>query len=166
MTTTMQFARSVPLWGGLLIGDGQSDTAVQSVHGASAYTQTDTCTVRLEDVPNLMCNEPDLTSPEKWSTVINQLSSFRTLEDDWNGEGTEAPQPDLVHGAVTLAKWFQSLGAVIPDRVHVGVNSTIYLEWYTPVLYQEVEVISPNHAEFRSIDRATGKSEVIEFQRT
>lgn len=95
-----------------------------------------------------------------WAPVAGELLRIRNLEDDWDGEGTEAPHPALVDGSIRLAQDFQAKGMAPPCHVYVGVNSTIYFEWWSSLGLGELEVISPTDAEFRWIPKGSNDVEV------
>ena len=102
---------------------------------------------------------------QTWSRLIDELCRIRNLQDDWHGEGTEAPHPALVDGAITLARCLQTKGVPPADRVIAGVNGTTYFEWHTPLGYWEIEVTSPMNAECRWVRKGSNVSEVISLTR-
>lgn len=85
-----------------------------------------------------------------WPEVIAELIRIRSLADNWDGEGTNAPPKDLVDGAIRLATFLENWHAP-PDRVIASVNATVYFEWRTPSGYKEFEAISPTMVEFRYV---------------
>jgi hypothetical protein len=100
-----------------------------------------------------------------WSRIIHELQRIRTLEDDWDGEGTAAPAPDLMAWATNLAKALMDQDRPVPDRVHAGVNATVYFEWHTPIGYREIEVVSPAEAECRFVRAGSDTTEVVRLSR-
>jgi hypothetical protein len=98
-----------------------------------------------------------------WPPVIEELQRFRDLADDWDGEGTPAPKPAIVDRAVTLARELQQRGETPPHRVHVSVNATIYFEWQTLVNYTEIEVVTPDQVEMRTIRVGSDQAEVFDL---
>ena len=52
-------------------------------------------------------------------------------------------------GAITLAQYLAALGTPSADRVHAGVNGTVYFEWHGAEGYREIEVTQPGTAECR-----------------
>jgi hypothetical protein len=97
--------------------------------------------------------------------LIDELLRIRNLEDDWDGEGTEAPHPALVDRAVTLAQSLEASGHQPADRVIAGVNGTVYFEWHTPLGYQEIEVTSPLDAECRWVPKGSAVAVVFALTR-
>ncbi|MGL4421700.1 MAG: hypothetical protein ACRCZF_13620, partial [Gemmataceae bacterium] len=84
-----------------------------------------------------------------------------TFQDDWDGEGSEAPLPALSDRAIHIAQYFREIGIIPPDRVHASVNATIYLEWMTPIKYIEVEVVSAQEAECRVLPKGSTETEIV-----
>ena len=99
-------------------------------------------------------------SARGWARAVDELLRIRRLEDDWDGEGTEAPHPALVDGAITLAQALRGRAVAPPDRVHAGVNATVYFEWHRPIGYCEIEVTSPIEAESRFVRAGSLTTEV------
>ncbi len=83
------------------------------------------------------------------------------LQNDWDGEGSEAPDRGVVAGAIKLASALRAKSTPAADRVTAGVNGTICFEWHTSDCYQEIEVTSPSDAEFRRIPHGSRTAEVI-----
>ena len=94
--------------------------------------------------------EPE-ASDRLWDATIVELLRIRLLEDDWDGEGTEAPGHAVVDRAIALAQDLRSLAFAPPDRVHACVNPTVCFEWHNTLCYTEIEVVSPIEVERRSV---------------
>ena len=137
-----------------------------SASGASAYSRSSSFSA-FQPFDDLGGYGPDTqeNTGRSWSATIDELLRIRTLEDDWDGEGTDAPHPALVDGAITLAQTLQARGVTPPDRVHASVNATVYFEWHTPLGYREIEVVSPVEAECRWVRRGSNKTEVVILSR-
>lgn len=139
--------------------------AVESARGASVFTRTD----GLAFSPAVATSLGFLTAEHRpfrgWTAVIDELLRIRTLADDWDGEGTEAPHPSLVDGAITLAQSLEARGLPPADRVLAGVNGTVYFEWHTPLGYQEIEVTSPLDAECRWVEKGSDATTVVSLSR-
>lgn len=99
----------------------------------------------------------------KQTSGINgdELLRLRQLEDDWDGEGALAPPPEVVDQAIQIVQILRAHDAPPdrvfppPDRVFPRSNGTIYFEWFTPLEYWEIEVLSPNNVQVRKILRGT-----------
>src|SRR5262245_30640609 len=92
-----------------------------------------------------------------WPDLSQDGAAMRDLTEDWDGQGAAAPPLALVEGAIRLARGLQAKGYSPADRAIAGVSGTIFLEWHGPTGdYLEIEVTAPEHAEGRSVVRATG----------
>jgi hypothetical protein len=143
---------------------------LQSVRGTSAFTQTDPYEETIAPAQSKRAVQTSVftwvgpdedAQTQTWRSLIDELLRIRNLQDDWDGEGTEAPPPPLVDGAITLAQSLQAEGNPPADRVIVGVNGTIYFEWHTPFEYQEIEVLSPLDAECRWVSKDSNVTKII-----
>ena len=88
-----------------------------------------------------------------WSVIYDQLLEIRSLDDDWDGEGSEAPKTELVDSALMLATWLKSQGWAAPDRALASVNGCVVMEWYLSEGFLEIEVCSPTQAEGTFVPR-------------
>jgi hypothetical protein len=88
---------------------------------------------------------------QSWTCAIDTLLTFRKLEDDWDGEGTEAPSHELVDSAIRLAQRLKQLNWDAPDHVVPSVNSTVSFGWKLPNRYVEIEIVAPGVAEGQSL---------------
>lgn len=138
-------------------------TFARSVGGALAYSRMSYPTFQPPDDPGAFAPDGRDSSARGWSLVIDELLRIRTLEDDWDGEGTEAPGAALVDGAITLAQSLQARGVMPPDRVHASVNATVNFEWHTSLGYTEIEVVSPVEAERRSVRKGSMTTDVVKL---
>lgn len=136
-------------------------TFTESARGASAYTYSDYPRFQPLDESGFFRSDDVDTPTTAWSRVVDELLRIRNMENNWDGEGTDAPHPALVDGAITLAKTLQAKGVPPSTRVHVSVNGTIYFEWHTPLGYGEIEVFSPVDAECRWVRKGADKTEVV-----
>ena len=91
---------------------------------------------------------------DRWTAVFAELERMRSLKDDWDGEGTLAPEAPIIEAAISNASDMQSWRSTPPDRVYVSVNGTIYFEWDWGVGYYEMEFVSPEETECRFVDKA------------
>ena len=93
------------------------------------------------------------TSPaepaREWSDVTDDLLRLRLLEDDWDGQGADAPAPSVVDAALNVANDLRTAGMPPADRAVAGVNGTVFFEWHHPKQYLEIEVFTADRAEGR-----------------
>jgi len=129
--------------------------------GTSAYTYPDQSPYAPAVDASRFSSGAEDASEDAWDQLIDELLRIRLLKDDWDGEGSEAPHPALVHGAIKLAQALKAGRNTPANRVSVSVNGTVYFEWYTPLGYQEIEVTSPLDAESRWVEKGSEVTEVV-----
>lgn len=83
---------------------------------------------------------------EKWSEIFETLQNFDDCQDDWDGMGSPAPEPEILHAANLLARKLRDSEHPAPDRVLVTVDGTICFET-GPFPIRTVEVVSGTEAE-------------------
>jgi hypothetical protein len=135
--------------------------AMQSARGASAFTQPDRSFLSLTAKGGPVYSRAEDDLGRAWMELIDALLRSLMLEDDWDGEGTEAPHPSLVVAAIKLAQNLAAGGFPPAERVIASVNGTIYFEWYTPLGYEEIEVLSPLDAEYRWVPKGSNETTVV-----
>jgi hypothetical protein len=141
-------------------------TTISSLaRGASAFTKTEDCSTRPLDERGLLVSDLRDRPTRTWSQVIDDLLALRGLEDNWDGQGAEAPHPALVDGAITLAQSLRRGGPRPADFAVAGVNGTVLFEWHDPTEYLEVEVTAPDRAEGRSVRKGSGETTVFTLSR-
>ena len=87
-----------------------------------------------------------------WQPVIQKITDFQRLEDDWNDSGAKAPSRELLDSAIALACAFCKTGMEPPSRVVPGTTGTVLLEWqFRDGTYGEVEIVRPFYAEVMMI---------------
>ncbi|MCX7701186.1 MAG: hypothetical protein N2039_09935 [Gemmataceae bacterium] len=138
----------------------------QSARGASAFTLADPpwSASGIGDAPFYSKIDDDYA--HTWPQLIDELHRIRQLEDNWDGEGTEAPPPGLVDGAIRLAQYLKTRGYPPADRVLASVNGTVYFEWHNPLGYGELEVMSPLEAEWRWVPKGSDATTVVRLTRS
>lgn len=90
-----------------------------------------------------------------WTEVIDELLAVRSLRDDWDDQGSRAPARALVDRAIGLAQRLRTCGIEAPHRAVAGVNGTVVLEWHEYDGYREIEVSSPDRAEYTLIRKGS-----------
>lgn len=134
---------------------------LQSACGASAFTQPSRSLFSPMTEDGLVSSRTEEALGSNWTAWIDQLLRLRNLEDNWDGEGAEAPSPILVDAAILLTQQFAAAGYPPADRVIAGVNGTVYFEWHTPLGYAEIEVLSPLDAEYRWVPNGSNETTVV-----
>lgn len=87
----------------------------------------------------------------RWGEQIHGLLAIHDLEEDWDGQGAEAPPASLIDGAVRLARRLRDRHVAPPGRIIPGVAGTVFFEWSDLSGYAEIEVISECEAEVRVV---------------
>ncbi len=97
---------------------------------------------------------------EKWNEILESLQKFDDYQDDWDGMGSPAPKPEILHSAKLLASKLQGIEHPAPDRVLVSVDGTICFET-GPFPIHTVEVVSSNRAEVWEGENQLGAYELL-----
>jgi hypothetical protein len=85
---------------------------------------------------------------EGWKKCIDSLLRIRLLEDDWDGQGAEAPPAELVDSAMILAVLLRQHHIEPPSVTVQSVQGTVLMEWQWPDhTTLEIDVIEPNLAD-------------------
>lgn len=129
-------------------------TMVENARGAANFTVEDRKVQQFVDSGAAVYTHQTL-DPE-WDACIAQIKQFRSYEEDWDGEGSLPPGPELVDAAISHAQWLQCNNEIAPDRVVVSVNGTIFFEWYELDGYYEHELVSPSEFEERGVPSQSG----------
>jgi sulfur carrier protein ThiS len=134
-----------------------ADDSALTVKAAQTHAASDGEILKVLEPIRIATGESDTGTVAglDWVQVRNRLEQFRHLENDWDGQGSPPPDEDVIGGAIRLADSLAALDYPAPQAVVVGVNGTIYLEWNTADVYQEIEVTSGCAAECRRVDKRT-----------
>jgi hypothetical protein len=84
-----------------------------------------------------------------WKEVVDELLRIRTLQNNWDGEGSPAPAPALVDAALRFAGNLEKAKHPLPDTVYASGYGTVYLEWQTSPYREVIEVLSAGQMEIR-----------------
>lgn len=98
-----------------------------------------------------------------WDRIVDDLLRIRMFDDDWDGEGSAAPNVATVDSATSLAQHLRHRLAQ-PDRVNASVNGTVNFEWYRDDGFLEIEVSRPDQAEVRWIPKGASHIEVFRLE--
>jgi hypothetical protein len=86
---------------------------------------------------------------ETWDRLTDDLLRFRRLENDWDGQGADAPAPANVDAALAwLRQSRQWPRAVPPSRIVPGVAGEVIVEWQTGGLVLVAELNQPTQVEW------------------
>ena len=93
----------------------------------------------------------DMEDRDRWSNrmrgLVQELKDIGSLQDDWDGEGAEAPKSELVASAITLLDFIQNT-LPPPTRITPSQTGNIVFEWqFEDNIYLEVEIVDPFHIE-------------------
>jgi len=75
-----------------------------------------------------------------WDKIIDDVLAISEYKDDWDGEGSLAPDPQVVVAAIKFAISSKNEKSPSPDRVIAGVNQSISFEWFDGASYTEFEL--------------------------
>ena len=84
---------------------------------------------------------------QRWQDVFHDLSKLRNLKEDWDGDGAQVPDPEILVSTwhLLVAKWQASIRA--PDRVMPTIDGSIIVEWQENDGLIEYEIDEPGSAE-------------------
>lgn len=120
---------------------------LKSALGASYYSREETYRAdAISDFGELRPPSEDVYAL-KWDEVINNLLSARNLEEDWDGQGAEAPTKGTVDTALQRALFMKQLGNPPPDEFGANVDGTITLGWHQVDRTIVIEIVSPTQEE-------------------
>ncbi len=139
-------------------------TITRSATGAAAFTRGNSAPPW---VPGdcAFHSEPADGPARTWNDVIDELLALRGLENDWDGQGAQAPEPALVDTALAAALDFRSSAMPPADRAVAGVNGTVFFEWFSPTKYLEIEVTAPGQVEGRWVYKESNTVEEFTLSR-
>ena len=122
-------------------------TTLDRRNSAAAFTTTPAPTSRAAAPSELaFCG---IGARNDWDPIIDELLSMRDLQDDWDGEGSVAPQKALVDSVTSFAHRCKLRNELAPDRTVATVNGTICFEWYVNGVFTECEFVAPDAHELR-----------------
>ena len=86
-----------------------------------------------------------------WAQVMQVLIALRSLNDDWDGEGSEAPRPAAIAMAAQVAGSLEAHGAPVPTTATATRSGGILFGWEREADYTEIEVVGPDRVEWMVI---------------
>lgn len=86
----------------------------------------------------------------QWSERITNLRRLRSLRDNWDSEGAEAPRPEVVDSIEVLFGSLRSDRSLPPpSRIVASPSGSVIIEWQIERgTYLEAECSEPYHAEW------------------
>lgn len=80
---------------------------------------------------------------KKWNNIIDSLIAIRSLHDNWDGEDSEAPAPELVDSILEYIFSLRASNVPSPSRASASPNGEIVLEWQEKNSYLEADFGEP-----------------------
>ncbi|TAJ91388.1 MAG: hypothetical protein EPO31_14360 [Gammaproteobacteria bacterium] len=91
----------------------------------------------------------DLVSNEqRWKIVFHNISNFRNIEENWDGEGADTPSEVLISSMVRYLSLLKYKFMPPPDRTTISTDGAIIIEWQYPYYILELESGSPGRGEY------------------
>jgi hypothetical protein len=78
-----------------------------------------------------------------WAAAAKELMSLIRLRDDWNGPGSAAPRPDVLHSAFDIFRALHDNRSPAPSSVVASPNGSVVITWETATSYREAEIAEP-----------------------
>jgi hypothetical protein len=121
-------------------------TAADSSVPAMSYDGVMQVTRRLE-----VTGAVDGVMRDPWQRCMKDLEALFGLQDDWDGEGSAAPNAVNVKSAMRLLELaYQSGNFPSTPQVVPGGNGEVMLAWREGDLYLEAELVTPGKVEWMS----------------
>jgi hypothetical protein len=128
---------------------------IATISPQPAYTRTIEWAKQTTVARAAICQSAERT---RWSAVIRSLLGLRALQNDWAGEGSDAPLPEVHESAVRLAEFLRDRGVKWPDSAVASRAGTVIFAWRYGKLYREIEVVGPGKYEWLAIDDTGGNT--------
>jgi hypothetical protein len=84
----------------------------------------------------------------QWLRIERDILAMRRLQDDWDGEGADAPRSSVVESAVGLLRDLRDADGAPPVRATASPDGSVIIEWQSPGEYLEAEISKPYHVEW------------------
>lgn len=83
-----------------------------------------------------------------WAYVIRSVQGLENLQDDWDGQGAEAPSLAIIRAAIRVAENFQKSCEQPPVTAVATPAGTVLFTWEDQSSYFEFEIASPDRLEW------------------
>ena len=88
-----------------------------------------------------------------WKTALSEIVAIHQLEDNWDGQGAQAPSQEVLDSAIGLACTLCAHEVEPPSRVVPGPDGTVIFEWQdSDGSYTEIEIVGWLCAEVMQIE--------------
>lgn len=108
---------------------------------------------------SILMSGKDQDIEKKWRNSIDCLLRLRNIGDDWDGEGSIAPFPEIIDSAIKLIQADDLVRKTLPppDRITPRRDGQVGLEWFIGQMYLSVRIFAPGAA--RCMCRAPGQKD-------
>lgn len=123
------------------------------VHNPGSNLWSDSTTLQFASDLGTMPTDALATSKESedrylWLACVRRLLELRELPDDWDGEGAEAPRPEVVDSAIEYVELRLEGLLPPPARIAASPSGAVIMEWQLGKSYLEIEIAEPHMAEW------------------
>jgi hypothetical protein len=95
---------------------------------------------------------------ERWAKSIADTADLRSLEEDWDGEGANAPRSENVDRALMFLNLLRHISPeMAPPTVVPGLTGEVILKWTKGASSLHAEICRPDRFEWMLID-SSGKA--------
>jgi hypothetical protein len=116
----------------------------------TAYTRTLECVEQTTVAYGAFCQSPEMA---KWAPVMRELLGLRSLRDNWDGDGSDAPSREVLRAAMRLAEFLRDKRVERPDSAAASRAGTVIFAWRSGKRYEEIEVAGPELYEWMVVDQ-------------
>lgn len=85
-------------------------------------------------------------TPDPWKRTLTALARL-PRENDWDGEGAPAPDPDVIRSVELLLERLRHASAEPPSRILALPDGGVLIEWQSGKVRIEIEVCIPFEGE-------------------
>ena len=85
----------------------------------------------------------EAAASKQWQIIEDQLFSYSSVADNWDGEGSIAPKPEIVSSAIDLVRNLKvrpELYSYAPSNAAISTDGSIVIVWRTNGLYADAEI--------------------------
>lgn len=97
--------------------------------------------------PNLIIEWSD-SDIDNWASTERSLLDLYKLDDNWDGEGADAPKFEIIKTAYQLLISMQNQDQPVPTQISATLTGGIVVYWRNDDVYIEAEINEPNLVEW------------------